>query len=124
MLHTHTHTQPFYGPFFQDYPDELVQEEIIFCAFMVQGKITEAYTPTIRLGATPSGLISDRPLSSPPFLCQTPFLLQLSPTLSWLGSGTKYAGLHTQWHGFDADVSDPANQNPIACTVLTILLGR
>jgi len=37
-----------------------VPEEIIFCAFMVQGKITEAYTPTIRLGATPSGRISDR----------------------------------------------------------------
>ena len=22
------------------------------------------------------------------------------PTLSWLGRGTKYAGLHTQWRGF------------------------
>jgi len=22
------------------------------------------------------------------------------PTLSWLGTGTKYAGLHIQWHGF------------------------
>jgi len=31
---------------------------------MVQGKITEADTPTIRLGATPSVLISDPPPSS------------------------------------------------------------
>jgi len=28
---------------------------------MVQGKITEADTPTIQLGATPPGLISDPP---------------------------------------------------------------
>jgi len=28
---------------------------------MVQGEISEADTPTIRLGATPSGLISDPP---------------------------------------------------------------
>jgi len=34
---------------------------------MVQGKITEADTPTIWLGATPSGLISDPPPSSPIF---------------------------------------------------------
>jgi len=36
-------------------------------AFMVQWKITEADTLTIRLGTTPSGLISDPPPSSPPF---------------------------------------------------------
>jgi len=34
---------------------------------MVQGKITEANTPTIWLGATASGLISDPPPSSPIF---------------------------------------------------------
>jgi len=32
---------------------ELVPEEIFFWTFMVQGKTTEADTPTIRLGATP-----------------------------------------------------------------------
>jgi len=35
---------------------------------MVQGKITEADTLTIHLGATPSGLISDPPPSSPIFM--------------------------------------------------------
>ena len=34
---------------------------------MVQGRITEADTPTIRLSAAPSGLISDPPPSSPIF---------------------------------------------------------
>jgi len=33
--------------------------------FMVHGKITTADTPTIPLGATPSGLISDPPPLSP-----------------------------------------------------------
>jgi len=33
----------------------------------VQGKITEAHTPTVKLGATPSGLISDPPASAPIF---------------------------------------------------------
>ena len=36
--------------------------------FMVQRKISQADTPTIRLGATPSGLISDPPPSSPIFM--------------------------------------------------------
>jgi len=42
--------------------------------FTVQGKITEADAPTIRLDATPSGL-SVPPLLSLPFLCRMPFLL-------------------------------------------------
>jgi len=33
---------------------------------MVQGKITEADTLTIRLGTTPSGLVSDPPVILPP----------------------------------------------------------
>ena len=39
--------------------------------FMVQGKTTEADTPTIQVGATPSGLISDPPPSSPHFTPDT-----------------------------------------------------
>jgi len=44
-----------------------VPEKSFFCALMVQGKITEADTPTIQLGDTPSGLISGPPPSSPIF---------------------------------------------------------
>jgi len=42
-----------------------VPEEVVL-DFMVQGKITEADTPTIQLGGAPSGLISDSPPSSLP----------------------------------------------------------
>jgi len=62
--------------------------------FMVQGKITEADTPTIQLGATPSGLTSDPPPSFPHFYAGCPSCRN-PPTLSWLGTGIKYAGLHT-----------------------------
>jgi len=39
---------------------------------MVQGETSEADTPTIRLGATPSGLISDPPPSSRNFYAALP----------------------------------------------------
>jgi len=65
---THSHTTVL-RPLFRDHPGEPVpQEEIFFWTkFMVQGKITEADTPTIRLRATPSRLISDPPPSPPLF---------------------------------------------------------
>jgi len=57
-------------PFFRDYLSELVPEEnqkkkIFFWPFIVQRRITESDTRTIRLGATPSGLISNPPPTSP-----------------------------------------------------------
>jgi len=55
--HTRTHTQPFYGPFFQDHPGEPVPEEN-FWTLWCKERLTEADTPTIWLGATPSGLTS------------------------------------------------------------------
>jgi len=53
----YTHTTVLL-PFLQYYPGEMVPEEI-FWTSMVQGKITEADIPAIRLGATPSRRISD-----------------------------------------------------------------
>jgi len=52
---------------------------------MVQGKITDADTPSIWMGSIPSGLISDPPPSPPsPILRQMPFLLQPSHfSLAW-----------------------------------------
>jgi len=43
--------------FFRDHPGKLVPEEN-FWTLWCKGRLTEADTPTIRLGATPSGLTS------------------------------------------------------------------
>ena len=66
---------------------------------MVQGQISEADTPTILLGTTPSGLISNPPPLSPHF-CAGCHSCGNPPKLSWLGTGTTYTGLHTQWLGY------------------------
>jgi len=91
----HTKTTTVLQTVVWDYAGELVPEEIIW-TFMVPGKMTEADTWTIRLGATPPGLISDPSPISPDFYmgCSS---CHNSPTLFWPGTGTKYAGLHTQW---------------------------
>jgi len=83
--------------FFRDYLGKAVPEENPL-DFIVPGEISEADTPTIQLSATPSGLISDPPPSSPYFYagyCSC----HKHPNLSWLGIGTKYAVLLTQWLG-------------------------
>jgi len=52
-------------PFFQDHPGEPVPEEN-FWTLWSKGRLAEADTPTIWLGATPSGLTSDAWLHHPP----------------------------------------------------------
>jgi len=88
--HIHIHTTILW-PFFQDYPG--ARRNIL-----VQRKITEANTPTTRVGATPSQLISDPPHPSHHFYAGC-LSYHNPPTLSWLRTGTKYADLHTQWRG-------------------------
>jgi len=51
-----TTLQPFYGPF-RDHLGEPVPEQN-FWTLWCKGRLTEAYTLTIRMGATPSGLTS------------------------------------------------------------------
>jgi len=61
---------------FRDHPGEPVQEED-FWTLWCKGKLTEADTSTIRLGATPSGLFQCPPPPSPYFFTgQMPFLPQ------------------------------------------------
>jgi len=55
-IHHHT-TTTVLRPFFRDHPGEPVSEEN-FWTLWCNGRLTEADTPTIRLGATPSGLTS------------------------------------------------------------------
>ena len=54
------HTTTVLWPFFRDHPGEPVPEEN-FWTLWCKGRLTEADTPTIRLGATPSGLTSTIP---------------------------------------------------------------
>ena len=90
-----THTTVLW-PCFRGHPGKLVPEESSFWTFMVQGKIT--HRPS-GWAPTPSGLISDPPPSSNHLYAGCPSCCN-PPTLSWLGTGTKYAGLHTPWHVF------------------------
>ena len=61
-------------PFFRDHPGEPVPEEN-FWTLWCKGRLTEADTLTIRLGATPSGLTSDHLHHLPIyFTCWMPFL--------------------------------------------------
>jgi len=94
LTHTHNHfTAVFLG-----LPSWAGARRRNLLNFMVQGEITEANTLTIRLGAIPCGLISDPAPSFPHFCAGCPSCRN-RPNLSWLGTGTKYAGLHTQWLG-------------------------
>jgi len=56
-------------PFFRDHPGEPVPEEN-FWSLWCKGRLTEADTLTIRLGATPSGLTSAHLLHSPHIFLQ------------------------------------------------------
>jgi len=86
FLNQGTQTQPFYSPFW-DYPGEPVSEENLLLDFYGAREDNS--------GASPSVLSSDPPPSSPHFYARCPSCHN-SPTLSWLGTGTKYAGLHTE----------------------------
>jgi len=61
----HHHTTTVLWPFFRDHPGEPVPEEN-FWTLWCKGRLTEADTLTIRLGATPSGLTSAY-LHHPPY---------------------------------------------------------
>jgi len=56
-INHHHHTTTVLWPFFQDQPGKPVPEEN-FWTLRCKGRLTEADTLTIRLGATPSGLTS------------------------------------------------------------------
>jgi len=60
----HHHTTTVLRPFFWDHPGEPVPEEN-FWTLWCKGRLTEADTPTIGLGTSPSGLTSAH-LHDPP----------------------------------------------------------
>jgi len=65
MTHAYIHHYCYTALFFWDHPSEPVPEEN-FWTLWCNGRLTEADTPTIRLGTTPSGL-SNAHLHRPPY---------------------------------------------------------
>jgi len=74
------HTTTVLWPFFRDHLGEPVPE-VNFWTLWCKGRLTEADTLTIRLGATPSGLTSAH-LRHPPFFYRTDALPAAQPTVS------------------------------------------
>jgi len=74
------HTTTVLRPFFRDYPGEPVPEEN-FWTLWCKGRLTEADTQTIRLGATPSGLTSAH-LHHPPIFYRLDALPAAQPPVS------------------------------------------
>jgi len=74
------------------------EEKIFFWTLWCKRRLTEAVTLTIRLGATPSGLISTH-LYHPPHFKPDALLAAALPLHPGLGQAQKYAGLHTHWCG-------------------------
>ena len=80
-LYTLPLLQPFYGPFFRDHPDEPVPEQN-YCNLWCKGRLTEADTLTIQLGATPSRLTSAHLHHHPQFFYRPDALPADQPTAS------------------------------------------
>jgi len=67
QLHHHHHNR--FTALFPDHPGEPVPEEN-FWTLWCKGRLTEADTPTIRMGATPSGLVTSAHLNHPSYFLQ------------------------------------------------------
>jgi len=81
MSYTTTpHTTTVLRPFFQDHLGEWVPEGNFWTSWC-KGRLTEADTPTIQLGATPSGLTSAH-LHHPPIFYRPDALPATLPTVS------------------------------------------
>jgi len=73
------HTTTIVRPFFRDHPGEPVPET--FWTLWCKGRFTEVDTPTIRLGASPSGLTSAH-LHHPSIFYRPDALPAAQPTVS------------------------------------------
>jgi len=98
MKFTHSrHTHNRFTALFPGLPGSAGARRKLLLDFMVQEKIRCRHTNnpagchSTRTNQRPTSLI-------PHFYAECPFCCN-SPNFSWLGTGTNYAGLHTQWLG-------------------------
>jgi len=77
-----TTTTTVLRPFFRNHPGEPVPEENFWTLRMCKGRLTEADTLTVRLGATTSGLSSAHLHSPPMFFYGPDALAAAQPTVS------------------------------------------
>ena len=99
----HHHTTTVLWPFFWDHPGEPVPEEN-FWTLWCKGRLTEADTPTIRLGATLSRLTSAQ-LHHPPhiFTGRMPFLPPNQQRQSTEGNYCIVFRMNTCWKVIDTN---------------------
>jgi len=90
-------------PFFRDHPGEPVPEEN-FWTLWCKERLTETETPTIRLGATPSGLTNAH-LHHPPFF--TGWMPFLPPNQQYQRTEGKTSKTLAKWAGQAALCSPP-----------------
>jgi len=87
--------------FFRDHPGEPVPEEKTFSGSAREDNREThrpcRWAPLHWANQRPTFIIRHFYAESPS--CRNP------PTLFWLGTGTKYAGLHTQWRAFPLKLS-------------------
>ena len=97
-LPLHTTTTTVLRPFFWDHPGELVPEEN-FWTLWCKGRLTEADTLTILMGATPSGLTSAH-LHHPPIFYRPDALpaAQLTMSKHWRQEALKAVWTTTVWN--------------------------
>jgi len=99
ICHTHTCTQPFYCSVdFVLWTTQLSRYQkvhfAIFWIFWSKMKITQADAPTIWMDCLSIQSNWCPHLCHPHYFYAGCLSLHNSPNLSWLGTGTKYAGLH------------------------------
>ena len=97
---THAHTQPFYDPFSGATRVSWCQQKSFSGLCGARGDSRGRHTDhpaghhSIRTNQRPTSIL-------PPFYARCPSCSNPAH-LSWLGTGTRYAGLHTQWLGYNS----------------------
>ena len=97
VLSLQSHTHPFYSPFSGITQLSQCQKKSSSELYGARGGIRGRHTDT--LAGCQSIRTNQRPAPLFPHFCARCPSCHNPPNLSWLGTGTKCAGLHTQWLG-------------------------